>query len=95
MARRKRSRQDKVSGIAGGAGSDAASIADASLARGSAAALALPAETAGVGTAAIFALMMFLAPALGVPHEEMLQDTLKSIVVSFATLGAALLFFWA
>jgi O-antigen ligase len=94
MARRKRSRQDKVSGIAGGAGSDAASIADASLARGSAAALALPAETAGVGTAAIFALMMFLAPALGVPHEEMLQDTLKSIVVSFATLGAALLFFW-
>jgi len=37
---------------------------------------------------------MFLAPALGVPHEEMLQDTLKSIVVSFAALGAALLFFW-
>jgi hypothetical protein len=33
-------------------------------------------------------MMMFLAPALGVPHEEMLQDTLKSIVVSFAALGA-------
>ncbi len=43
---------------------------------------------------AIFALMMFLAPAIGVPYEEMLQDTLKSIVVSFAALGAGLLFFW-
>lgn len=39
--------------------------------------------------------MMFLAPALGVPNEEMLQDTLKSIIVSFAALGAALLFFWS
>ena len=48
----------------------------------------------GAGTVAILALMMFLAPALGVPHEEMLQDTLKSIVVSFAALGAGLLFFW-
>ena len=51
-------------------------------------------ETGG-GPVAIFALMMFLAPALGVPNEEMLQDTLKSIVVSFAVLGAALLFFWS
>ena len=42
----------------------------------------------------IFSLMMFFAPALGVPHEEMLQDTLKSIVVSFATLIALLIFFW-
>jgi len=48
----------------------------------------------GDWTALILALMMFFAPALGVPHEEMLQDTLKSIVVSFAALGAALLFFW-
>lgn len=55
---------------------------------------ALPGEVAGSGIIAILALMMFLAPALGVPHEEMLQDTLKSIVVSFAVLGAALLFFW-
>lgn len=45
-------------------------------------------------TVAILALMMFLAPALGVPNELMLQDTLKSIVVSFAALAAALLFFW-
>ncbi|NPC54184.1 O-antigen ligase family protein [Caenimonas soli] len=54
----------------------------------------LPAEAEGSSTVAMFALMMFLAPALGVPHEEMLQDTLKSIVVSFCALGAALLFFW-
>src|SRR5688500_1124034 len=52
-------------------------------------------EAGGTGLVAIFALMMFLAPALGVPNEEMLQDTLKSIVVSFAVLGAALLFLWA
>jgi O-antigen ligase len=52
----------------------------------------LPGET-GTGIVAIFALMMLLAPALGVPNEEMLQDTLKSIIVSFAALGAALLFF--
>ena len=52
-------------------------------------------KEAGSGIlAAIFALMMFLAPALGVPNEEMLQDTLKSIVVSFAVLAAALVFFW-
>jgi len=52
-------------------------------------------DGAGSGlVVAILALMMFLAPALGVPNEEMLQDTLKSIVVSFAVLGAALVFFW-
>ena len=55
---------------------------------------ALPAEADGTNTVALFALMMFLAPALGVPHEEMLQDTLKSIIVSFCALGAGLLFFW-
>jgi hypothetical protein len=48
----------------------------------------------GDWTVIILALMMFLAPAVGVPHEEMLQDTLKSIVVSFAVLGAGLMFFW-
>ncbi len=55
----------------------------------------LPLEiTRGDWTALIFALTIFFAPALGVPHEEMLQDTLKSIVVAFGALGAALLFFW-
>lgn len=56
---------------------------------------AMPAEIGrGDWTAVILALAVFLAPALGVPHEEMLQDTLKSIVVVFAGLGAGLLFFW-
>lgn len=56
---------------------------------------ALPSEVQrGDWTVAIFAAMMVLAPAVGVPNEEMLQDTLKSIVVSFAALAAALLFFW-
>jgi O-antigen ligase len=55
----------------------------------------LPAEPGrGDLTVPLLALMMFLAPALGVPNEEMLQDTLKSIVVSFAVLVAAFLLFW-
>ena len=53
-----------------------------------------PTNGNGGATVLLFALMMFLAPALGVPHEEMLQDTLKSFVVSFVALGAGLLFFW-
>ena len=44
--------------------------------------------------AIILAVMMFLAPALGVPSEELLQDTFKSMLVSFMTLAAAALFFW-
>jgi len=58
-------------------------------------AVALPAEVErGDWTVVILALMMFLAPSVGVPNELMLQDTLKSIVVSFAAVGAGLLFFW-
>jgi O-antigen ligase len=37
--------------------------------------------------------MLLLAPALGVPGELMLQDTLKSAIVSFCALAAAFLFF--
>jgi O-antigen ligase len=48
----------------------------------------------GDWTVIILALMMFLTPAIGVPNELMLQDTLKSIVVAFATVCAGLLFFW-
>ena len=48
----------------------------------------------GDWSVAILALMMFLTPAIGVPNEMMLQDTLKSIVVSFFAVGAGLLFFW-
>ncbi|HVZ43611.1 MAG TPA: O-antigen ligase family protein [Ramlibacter sp.] len=59
------------------------------------AALRLPAEsTTGNWTVWILALMMFIAPAAGAPTEELLQDTLKSIIVSFAVLLAALHFFW-
>lgn len=43
----------------------------------------------------ILAAMMFLAPAVGVPHEEMLQDSLKSAVVSFMTLIAGLVYVWS
>jgi O-antigen ligase len=45
--------------------------------------------------AAILALMMFVAPAAGVPTEEMVQDTLKSAFVALFTLAAALVFFWS
>jgi O-antigen ligase len=58
--------------------------------------LALPAELGkGDWTAIILGIMLFLAPAIGVPNEFMLQDTLKSIVVSFASLIALLLVFWS
>ena len=48
----------------------------------------------GDWTAAILAFMIFLAPAIGVPREEMLQDTLKSMVIAFCVVIAGLLFFW-
>jgi O-antigen ligase len=64
-------------------------------AAGSAAA-ALPREAEDDGGATrVLALALFLAPALGVPGEEMLQDTLKSIIVAFGALAAALLFLLA
>ncbi len=56
-----------------------------------------PSETPVQGDAwpvAALALMMLLVPALGVPNELMLQDTLKSALVAFGVLAAALLFFW-
>jgi len=37
---------------------------------------------------------MLFTPAFGVPSEEMLQDTLKSIIVSIVTLGCGVFFFW-
>lgn len=57
--------------------------------------IVLPAEVVrGDWTVVLFSLMAFFTPALGVPHEEMLQDTLKSIIASFVTLVAAFIFFW-
>lgn len=61
--------------------------------RQSARASLLPDEAGSRAVVPWLALLMFLAPALGVPREEMLQDTLKSIVVSAGALGAALAFF--
>jgi len=45
-------------------------------------------------TALLLSLMMVMVPAMGVPHEELLQDTLKSICVSFFALAACFTFFW-
>lgn len=45
--------------------------------------------------AAILALMLFLAPAIGVPHNEVIQETLKSALVSVMVPLAALAFFWS
>jgi O-antigen ligase len=46
------------------------------------------------GAARVLAWTLFLVPALGVPSELMLQDTLKSAVAAFGILIAALVFFW-
>lgn len=45
-------------------------------------------------TALVLSLMLLLVPALGVPHEELIQDTLKSILVAFFTLAGSFTFFW-
>ena len=42
----------------------------------------------------LFATMMVLVPALGWPNEELLQDTLKSMLVAFFALTAAMVYFW-
>lgn len=44
--------------------------------------------------ALLLSLMMVMVPALGVPGEALLQDTLKSILVSFFALATSLVFFW-
>ena len=43
---------------------------------------------------AVLAWTLFLVAAAGVPSELVLQDTLKSAIVSVGTLTAATLFFW-
>lgn len=42
----------------------------------------------------LLVLMMVLVPAVGASNLELLQDTLKSILVAGFALGAALLYFW-
>ena len=71
-----------------------AALADVSSAPAVRAGRDLPAEvTQGDRTVAILAFMIFLAPAVGAPYEELLQDTLKSMLVALAALAAGLLFF--
>lgn len=50
-------------------------------------------DRSGFAAALLLSLALLLAPALGFPGEEMLQDTLKSAVVAFAGLLAALALF--
>jgi len=45
-------------------------------------------------TALLLSLMMVVVPAMGVPYEELLQDTLKSTGVSAFALAASFAFFW-
>jgi O-antigen ligase len=44
--------------------------------------------------ALLLAAMMAIVPSLGSTTEELLQDTLKSILVSFFSLTAAMVYFW-
>ena len=88
-------RKDKLQAIDANAGSKADVLNGVDRGRTASAVVPLPQEVErGDWTVVILALMMFLTPAIGVPNELMLQDTLKSIVVSFAAVGAGLLFFW-
>ncbi len=48
----------------------------------------------GDGVALLLAALMLLVPAVGVPHEYILQDTLKSMMVALGALGAAWLLLW-
>ena len=92
MARKRKNRADGTA--AAPAAPPAAQEVSSPISQAAPASSLIPGETVGTRTVTILALMMFLAPALGVTHEEMLQDTLKSIIVSFGALSAALFFFW-
>lgn len=48
----------------------------------------------GDGAPLLLAAMMLLVPAVGVPHEYLLQDTLKSMMVALLALGSAWLLLW-
>ncbi len=51
-------------------------------------------NTSQIGIVVLIATMMVLVPALGWPNEELLQDTLKSMLVSLFVLSAAIVYFW-
>lgn len=42
----------------------------------------------------LLALMMLMTPAMGVPSEELIQDTLKSAIVALFSLSAAMFLLW-
>ncbi len=46
-------------------------------------------------TMILLVALLVLVPAVGYPSEELLQDTLKSMLVAVGVLGAALAYFWA
>lgn len=68
-------------------------VGDSSLHPASVATTGWRSNTTGWPTV-VLGWMMFLVPAIGVTNELMLQDTLKSAIVAFGVLAAALLFFW-
>lgn len=52
-------------------------------------------QSASQWVSLLLGLMMLMAPAMGVPNEEVLQDTLKSAIVSSLSLTAGLVFLWS
>jgi O-antigen ligase len=89
MARKKRNPARSAAAATVTAGAAPSTVAGPSASSATA-----PLEGAGWIPVVLLATLMFLAPALGVTHEEMLQDTLKSMIVSLGALAAALAFFW-
>jgi O-antigen ligase len=56
--------------------------------------VAQPAPQPANGSGRVLAWTLFLVPALGVPSQMVLQDTLKSAVLALGVLLAACIFFW-
>ncbi len=92
MAKKKRTSTGKPTAFT--AGADVLLPPDQRPSHGRATCAPAATEVQGGATVAVLAAMLFLVPAIGVPFEEMVQDTLKSMVASLMTLTAALLFFW-
>ncbi|MDP3825500.1 MAG: hypothetical protein Q8Q74_03030, partial [Polaromonas sp.] len=92
MAKKKRTPTGKP--VALTVGADVLLPLDQRASPGQATASPATSEVQGGATVIVLAAMLFLVPAIGVPFQEMVQDTLKSMVASLMTLTAALLFFW-
>lgn len=92
MAKRKNAARQAVP-AAGAVTSAAISAASAPSSPSGGASGAAPSQ-AGGAAAAVLCALVFLAPAVGMPTEEVLQDTLKSALVSVLALVAAGLLCW-